>query len=401
MILSEKVYDLSVIWRQAAFVFPHFHRCGVDWDDAYREFISRAMETSTDREHALLMAEFLNLLGDGHTDLSIKREILDEAGYLSFELDYVESGYCVDGERVLGFDGVPMAEILEKVFRYIYHVGNYAPRLGNFLPLVLGSGAHTMETEGGTRSFEMTDQRPNPMRRQETEFTLYGDVLRIAFDDLLRNRAPEIRQKLQEVKPRVVILDIRGNIGGMTKFGADIAQLFISGEFSGCKKWTRTMIGVDYASAGQVLRMSPERLAEISGGTDADEIERCLRIANHAEFREYEDHWGDRNAKAIFEGPVVLLTSRKTVSAAEDFAAFFRTNCRGILVGQPTCGTSGTPLILKLNCGTARVCSVGYQLLDGTDFIGKGIQPDVPVEPTLNDVRQGRDVVLEAALRLL
>lgn len=401
MTLEEKIYDLSAIWRHGAFVFPHFHRCGVNWDEAYRAFLPRVLRTKSDREHCLLMSEFVNLLRDGHTDVSFNREITDTLGYLPFTLDYVDGAYYAENQRVLGIDGRSMEELLGEAKRYVYHVGDFLPRLRYILPLILGEGDHVLETEQGNRGFTMMKERPNIPRRRETEFTLHGDVLRIAFDDLLRDRSGEIREKLLEVKPRAVILDIRENMGGMTKFGADIARLFLSGTFGGCKKWTRTMTGVGYAGALQVMNMSEEQLSALSKGDAREEIEKSRKIAQLADFEEYEDSWGDADTRAVFDGTVVLLTSRKTVSAAEDFTAFFRTNNRAAIIGAPTCGTTGTPLLKGLFCGTLRVCSVGYQLRDGTEFLGRGIQPDIPVEPTMEDIRQRHDPVLEAALKYL
>ena len=73
-----------------------------------------------------------------------------------------------------------------------------------------------------------------------------------------------------------------------------------------------------------------------------------------------------------------LLISRNTVSAAEDFTAMFKSNHRATLIGEPTFGSTGTPYMIKLRCGgRAQVVSVGYRLLDGTEFIGKGIDPDI------------------------
>lgn len=401
MTLEEKIYDLSAIWRHAAFVFPHFHRCGVDWDKAYREFIPRVVATQSDREHCLLMSEFVNLLGDGHTDVSFNREITDEIGYLPFALEYIQGNYWTEGQRIIAIDGRSMEALVEEASRYVYHVGNYLPRLRYILPLILGPGGHTLETEAGSCAFTFQKERPVLPQNPQTEFIIHGDVLQIRFCDFLRNRAPEIRERLLEVNPRAVILDIRENIGGMTKFGADIAQIFLSGQFGGCKKWTRTMTGVGYASSLQVINMTQEQLAAISGKADQEEMAKSRRTANLCEFEEYEDRWGDPNVEAVFTGPVVLLTSRKTVSAAEDFTAFFRSSHRATIIGQPTCGTSGTPLMKGLFCGTLRVCSVGYQLLDGTEFIGAGIVPDLLVEAIAEDIAENRDPVLERALEIL
>ncbi len=38
---------------------------------------------------------------------------------------------------------------------------------------------------------------------------------------------------------------------------------------------------------------------------------------------------------------------------------------------------------------------------DGREFIGKGIQPDKLILPTVADIRAGRDTVLEAAIKEL
>jgi len=41
-------------------------------------------------------------------------------------------------------------------------------------------------------------------------------------------------------------------------------------------------------------------------------------------------------------------------------------------------GSTGTPCTSSLRCGgRAQVVSVGYRLLDGTEFIGNGIMPDI------------------------
>ena len=119
-------------------------------------------------------------------------------------------------------------------------------------------------------------------------------------------------------------------------------------------------------------------------------------------YDRYVDTYGGVGHTAIFDGPCVILTSRQTVSAAEDFIAMFRTNQRATIVGTNTCGTTGTPLMQELSCGGwIRVCSVGYRLLDGTEFIGCGIKPDIYCEPSAEDFRQGYDSVLDRGMGVL
>ena len=403
MTITDKIMDLSTLWKQAAVVFPYFDQRKIDWDETYRNYLEKVMQTKTDREYYLLLAEFLNLLGDGHTDLIFPRMLLDEAGYVPFDLQYYGGQYYLDGVQVQAINDVSIGELVADASRYVYHVGDYVPRLKQILPLLLNTKEITVKTETGIASYPLLHQRQDIKRQEDAVFAEYGGVLYVRLDDFLRDRSQQIREKLMTCNPGAVILDIRENIGGMTKYGADIAALFISGPFQGCRKRTRVVRGNALGPASQIARMgevSRNRLIE-QGFTTAEEIKESLKIHRNEFCEEYEDSWGKEGQEALFYGICILLTSRKTVSAAEDFAAFFRTNKRAVLIGAPTCGTTGTPLIQPLSAGSARICTVGYKLLDGTEFIGIGIEPDIHIEPTSDDLRNGRDAVLECALEYL
>ena len=101
-----------------------------------------------------------------------------------------------------------------------------------------------------------------------------------------------------------------------------------------------------------------------------------------------------------YSGPVYVLTSPSTCSAAEDFLIPLKMQKRATLVGEATCGSSGQPLSFSIYGADARVCTKWDRFPDGTEFVGVGILPDVPVSRTKEDVAAGRDAVLEAAIRL-
>jgi C-terminal processing protease CtpA/Prc len=97
-----------------------------------------------------------------------------------------------------------------------------------------------------------------------------------------------------------------------------------------------------------------------------------------------------------------VLTSAATYSAAEDFAVAFDVMQRGTLVGEPTGGSTGQPLHIKLpGGGSARICTKQDTYPDGRAFVGVGVQPQHLVKLTVEGVRAGRDEVLEAALASL
>jgi C-terminal processing protease CtpA/Prc len=75
---------------------------------------------------------------------------------------------------------------------------------------------------------------------------------------------------------------------------------------------------------------------------------------------------------------------------------------RGRIVGEPTGGSTGQPLLFDLpGGGTGRVCTKRDSYPDGRPFVGVGIQPQLRVSPRVADLQAGRDTVLEAALDLL
>lgn len=420
MELYDKIADLALLWRRTAEIFPRFEDVKRDWDQAFYDFLPRLAGTDDVQTH-LLFAEFMNLLGDGHTDYQFPRAFLKEMGSLPFSLRYCGNAYFVDGtlpgqEDRLGavvekIDGRPFSDVLNEAAKYGYHVGKYMPefRLNGLLPLLLPGKAHGMETSKGAFSFQLLPEKVElhsvGKGRKFEMRELENGILYVNLPDFMHGDfAAKVRAALEERMPSGLILDIRENIGGMTLLGAQVAELLIPGEFSGCRKRTRIGRGVDLASASQLILESPEEQArEIAAGFYTQEdVENSRRQMAGTYTESYQDRFGREGQQALFTGPCAVLTSRRTVSAAEDFLAMLRSNRRATVIGTPTCGTTGTPMLLRLRCGGgARICSVGYRLLDGTEFLGCGIRPDIPMEPTPEDLLAGRDPVLEKAIALL
>lgn len=457
----DALYDLSTAWRAAGEIFPYFEEKEMDWDAVYGEYLPRVFSVVTKKEFHLLMAEFLNRLGDGHTDYRFPRELVQEAGYLPFHLVYLDGGWHIREipagkeefllAKVTAVNGVKMPDFLSECFRYIYHIGDYANpgKLEEIMPFLLKKSENVLTTSNGMFRFDLlreaaklvgitecvqnsgegeeagelkNDGNPNqrggrsgdgtwmPKYRRiskgNTEIRIYeGNILYARMDDFLHpGAAGEIAEALSGMdSPDGVILDIRENIGGMTAYAARVAELFIAGEFSGCRKKTRQMKGIDVSSASQYIGMCAEQIEKCvaDGLCTKEEVERCLRTGKNMYYYEYQDFFGAQGKAAMYDGPVVLLTSRGTISAAEDFTAMFKSNCRATLIGAPTLGTTGTPFLKRLRLGGAfRICSVGYRLLDGTEFIGKGILPDIYLEGDAKDTAYGRDVVLAKAFAL-
>ena len=86
MTTTGRIYDLSLLWKQAAAIFPCFDLHPLDWDAAYRDYLPKVLSAGDGQDFHLLLAEFLSLLGDGHTDYSLPASLLEQTGFLPFSL---------------------------------------------------------------------------------------------------------------------------------------------------------------------------------------------------------------------------------------------------------------------------------------------------------------------------
>lgn len=414
-------------------VFPYFDQRDMDWDRTYREYIPKVLDAKTGREFHLLLAEFMNLLGDGHTDYLLPKALLDETGYLPFTLRMVQKSYCIDatipdltaysGAPVTSINGIPFTDLIQEVKRYAYHVGDYVSRyrLHQILPFLLKATGNRAETTRGCFSFDLLRSKPEDLTSKalnllapyqkigdgKLDIRLYeNNILYIRLDDFMYgNAVDEVFSAITQTPGLAGILfDLRENIGGMTMHGAKIAELLIPGEFHGCQKRTRSMTGIGLSSASQIIQWSDEAIQKhiAAGYSTPEEIAESKSYLTNTHYALYLDTYGSEGHMALFDGPCVILTSRHTVSAAEDFIAMFRTNQRVTILGTETCGTTGTPLMQKLSRGGwMRICSVGYRLADGTEFIGRGIKPDIFYELSVDDFQNGYDSVLKKGLAFL
>ena len=100
--------------------------------------------------------------------------------------------------------------------------------------------------------------------------------------------------------------------------------------------------------------------------------------------------------------PVVVLAGAATFSAAEDFLVAWKNSGRGPILGEPTGGSTGQPLSFTLpGGGSARVCTKKDTFPGGLEWVGKGIDPDILVRPSVADIQARRDTTLERALAFL
>ncbi len=101
----------------------------------------------------------------------------------------------------------------------------------------------------------------------------------------------------------------------------------------------------------------------------------------------------------IYRGGLAILVSNVTSSASEIFASAIRYHQRGVLIGTKTAGAVLVSWRVPLPDGGRLMVSINdYRSPDGCRLEGIGVEPDIEVHPTYDQVRLGIDQGLEAAL---
>lgn len=108
------------------------------------------------------------------------------------------------------------------------------------------------------------------------------------------------------------------------------------------------------------------------------------------------------DASRRFDGELVVLCGPANASGATNFMAMLTTHRDVTFVGQPTGGnvegpTAGLLYFLTLPNSGARIRIPWFRQFNAVDVPrpGRAIEPDVWIEPTLEDWREGRDPVLD------
>lgn len=97
----------------------------------------------------------------------------------------------------------------------------------------------------------------------------------------------------------------------------------------------------------------------------------------------------------------VVLTNRRSFSATNDFVNSMKQFPLITIVGDKTGGGSGLPFTSEIPCGWSIRFSASPMLDPKMNQIEFGINPDVKVDMTSEDMQKGKDTMIEYACKLL
>ncbi|HWR52399.1 MAG TPA: S41 family peptidase [Bryobacteraceae bacterium] len=392
MPLTERAYLASRVYASLV-NFAHAQDLqNTDVDAAYRSYLEKALAGEDRFTFSRATMEFLAGMHNGHT-MFMDTTLMQHGGSLPFAAAFSDGKWVVTASRIAELKPGDViesidAETFEQFYqgrrRFISASTEQWARHALFAQMPpITPYAHFFPERfflglAGGRKVSV-DRRPPldmPITAAEGRWLDPGKVAYIRIPSFMR---PEFQKRALELvrdfhSAAVLIVDVRGNTGGSTP--QDLTSALMDRPY---RWWTEsTPVVLPYF-----------RFRASQGEWQFQPFERPDLLWRSAVRQPSKD---------TFKGKLALLVDAGCHSACEDFTMPFKDNRRAVLFGATTAGSTGQPYTLDLGNGMLVLVGAKREMFpDGSPFEGVGIKPDVEITPTVENIRQGRDVVLEAA----
>lgn len=397
---TTRLAGLSTAWAEARWNFANFDLVEtLNWDSLYYQYIPRVIQTQSPVAYYKLLMSFYANLKDGHSLIFAPQDLSDSIhAAIPINCRMVEGKAVIvrnrsnDNEYKSLKPGTILLELNDmEINQYVKtHVAPYfsfstphdsVARIFSWY-LTRGALNETLKIKYVSPKGEILSQYFSRQRNAKIyphdegfSFSLINHktallTINTFYDDSLPTFLDSVFNTLPHSKN--LIIDLRRNTGGNSGNAFQLLDRLTNNSYA-----SGTSIVRQYRPTNRAWGDSPDELIWISGKREKRE-------------------------KKGFNGKVVVLTGPDTYSAAEDFVLAFVHLQRGRVIGLPTGGSTGQPLVFNLPLGgMGGVCSKRELMPDSTEFIGKGIAPDLLVNYTLEKVIAGQDEILNCAIEIL
>lgn len=207
-----------------------------------------------------------------------------------------------------------------------------------------------------------------------------------------------IMKSIKNKKIKKLIIDVRNNSGGEDVYVLHLLRHLAKKKFSIFSRLTFKQNNYKFLPDGRHWDIPPGAFKLNDRGTyDATPVLAGDGPFPMGEFEPYENS---------FKGEIVVLINAYTFSAASDFSARLHYAKRAIFIGEETGGSyignvsgfsSGMDLPNSKVGVSIALVDIRQPFFD-SNWTDRGVLPDIFIEPSVNDIIKGEDVVLKKAL---
>lgn len=397
----EKAAIATRFASEVKYNFAGYGRFAQNFDSICHAELPNLVNTASDEEFSRQLQLLANRLRDGHTSISFSADVtyapishkrIGDKVFVTgvYSEEYTRKG-VKRGTEIIAINGMPVIEYGDKFV--VPYIPSSTEQWSKTYPfnsenLTKGNRGEPIDItflNNGDKPFDIVDERRSP-------WGIVTPNMEIAYDSLPGNigllRIPSFRannfniekfadlfeQKI--INTEGLIIDIRDNTGGNSNVGEVIMMLLATDSIPQAS-WETPRYDAAYASWGKKWHTVSE---------PSQSIPPYFMLSNDI---------------SKYDKPITLLINSCTFSAAENFAVLFKNAKRGLIIGTPSGGSTGNPIMIDLGWGYyGRICTRHERLADGTEFIGVGVQPDIFVEES-EGVIFDEDNVIRTALETL
>lgn len=418
--LNDKLYSLSTLWSEVKYNFVNIDTIKCNIDSLYRVLIPEVVNSKNDYSYYQILERFIARLNDGHSEVYDNGQFRRYCDYPPVKLTNIDKRIFVTlvaknfeeklplGSEIREIENLSIEKYLEKYcFPYVsasnegsrwniavskihYYLKDQPLKLKYIKPNG-GMDSITLLRDAGQNSDKYSLVGILPPQKKIIDLRWTSDSLAILQYNSFspeQKAIDEFECIVPEVsKSKGLIIDIRNNGGGSTITAINLLRHIVKDSYFLMYGWETRINDAVRKSSG-------------IGNSEYKE---------YNEFRAYRKESPDTiiisETYIKFKMPMVILIGNNTYSAAEDFLVMlYETKNRPALIGSSTGGSTGSPLVISdlPNGGSARICTRRIIFpVSGKKFIYMGIEPDIRVNPTINDVLKNHDVVLDSALNII
>ena len=395
---AERVYRASRVYGAVLTYFAHWADAPdtATIESAHRAYLAAALTSEDRATFSRASMRFLATFRNGHTFI-LDLPLVRQGGTLPFSARPLGDRWVVTASRT---EGLRAGDVLERIdgrafeefFRELRPLLSASTEQWARHMLFMRVPGLTVYAHLFPERFALgldggrtvsVDRRSMPGIELGTTEGRWLEPDRLAYvrvpsfsEPVFEKRAVELVREY--AKAAALIVDVRGNSGGSTP--RELTTALMNRPY---RWWTE--------STPASLPYFRLRAADGSWGYPPFERPELLWRATASE-----------PDAAAYPGRLALLVDGGCLSACEDFVMPFKDNRRAVVAGETTGGSTGQPYMLDLGDGMQAIVGAKREMFpDGSPFEGVGIRPDVDVSPTVDDLRGGRDAVLEAARQRL
>ncbi|GHT48297.1 hypothetical protein FACS189440_11520 [Bacteroidia bacterium] len=413
---EERVYWLSKIWKDVSDNFYDTQKLkAMNWDSIYISYLPQVESVEKKCDYYGILSDFIGLLHDEHSGFYNRGGCTEEeSSYdsLPFEIATADGRFYVSrvlqelvdsiplGSELLTVENQPVLEYLNKNFIPVMNGNTPQVRLRKALSQfrigiadksisiriktpqenILGKAVQYNSSQFVNRSrlrILQNQRRENRLSlNQDINHTPYYYFRFDGFD--LDEISTGINQLVDSIQlADYLVLDLRRNSGGSEAIADSLLMCFLDMD---------------------TLKTYPS----------ITRVNQAYYAAKGYGYSEYKDYYEETAVDTLPEEIVVkknlpyfnqllfVLISDETCSAAEDLLITLKLHYpdRAILVGTPTSGSTGAPLVRLLNSDVYyRICTRGPLLPKG--LFENGIQPDYSYSSGWEEMVSGEDHIFE------